>query len=120
MNNYIKIGVYKYRTQAWVPVIGKIVTVRKTRLGATDATSASFKTIKWRGMIEASICPDDNFGTPTTLRDVLILGSPSVFEDHYGNVYSVLVKGSIVEKSISPVLNARDNVILFAVEVTSQ
>ena len=123
MNNYIMIGSYRYKTPAdsWEPVTTTPRTIRILQDGSIDATYANITIYEWNGIVEASVSPETNYGTPAQLKTSLDYKGSVSFQDHYGTSYpTAYVSRSGPLKSKTPMWDGNSNVVSYEVTIVAE
>lgn len=115
MNNYIILDGKRYRTAAesWEPNEERPLIVRRLMSGGSNVTFGPATFTGWRGVVVVDVSAVAPFGTPTEFRTTYRKRDVLSFTDHFGNVSSVVIDRSVVEKSVSPMHDAPDNTMRF-------
>lgn len=116
MNNYITLNGKRYKTNSdtWTPPTQqRPVQVKKLWSGKNDVTFGPASIVEWSGDVIAPVVPDGpEYGSVVDLRTAYSLLQPLSFIDHYGVSYTVVLAGSIAERSKTPVWDGASNSFL--------
>jgi len=111
MNAYIELAGKRYKTLAsqWEPIVEKPATVRYAWDQTLDVTYGPSSFTGWTGVIEASVLPNANYGTPAELMATLLTQGEILYRDHYGGQYYVHAVGPFKQRSLLNVWDSPRN-----------
>ncbi len=121
MRNYIILDGKQYMTinGQWAPSTARPTQIRPLLSGRDDVTFGPAPRRSWEGTIVAPVTPPGSaWGSVEDLRTSLSKMSVLPFEDHYGDVSSVVLTNPNNEVSYVPDWEQPDNEMKFGVQLT--